>query len=82
MKLREYLREQHGMTYDQYRSLSDIERWKIEAEFNFYNATLQRKNNSEKILSSRAASSGRPHPKNSRNGLTGLNWRRSTVRPA
>lgn len=43
MKLKQYLKEQHNITYDQYRSLPDIERWQIEAEFNSYNATLQRK---------------------------------------
>ncbi len=26
---KKYLREQHGMTYDQYRALPDIERWQV-----------------------------------------------------
>lgn len=42
MKLKQYLRDKHGMTYAQYKALPDIERWGIEGKFRNYNATLLR----------------------------------------
>lgn len=43
MKLKQYLRDKHRMTYAQYKALPDIERWSIEGEFRNYNATLLRR---------------------------------------
>lgn len=43
MKLKEYLREQHNMSYAEYKALPDIERWQIEGEFQSHNVALQRR---------------------------------------
>lgn len=43
MKLKQWLQEQKGISYKEYKALPDIERWSLEGEFRKYNAKIQRR---------------------------------------
>ena len=42
MKLKEWLKEYKQMSYYDYKNLPDIERWKIEADFQYFTNKLNR----------------------------------------
>ena len=41
MKLKQWLREYHGMLYAEYKALPDVEQWLMEAEFKRFNRNKQ-----------------------------------------